>query len=140
MTNSNAQNLSTGHVATGSPLALRGFGPISYHARGVAAHGSATHAAVYDGATYYLESAANKKLFEENPKKYIPSFGGFCAYGVSVAKKFDGDPQIWKIVEGRLHLNLNQEVHKAFLADLPGAIKKADHAWPTIAGKAAAEL
>ena len=65
---------------------------------------------------------------EGSPKKYIPSFGGFCAYGVSVGKKLVGDLQIWKIVDGRLRLDLNQEIHKAILADLAGSIKKADHA------------
>jgi YHS domain-containing protein len=137
---SNKQNLSTGLVATGSALAMRGFDPVAYHTSKMATPGSAANAAVYDGATYYFQSDENKKKFEADPPAYLPSFGGFCAYGVSVGKKFDGDPQIWKIVNGRLHLNLNQEIHKAFLADLEGSIKKADQTWPSIAARPVAEL
>ena len=72
--------------------------------------------------------------------EYLPSFGGFCAYGVSVGKKLDGDPTIYKIVEGRIHLNLNADIHQAFLADVAGAIAKADVHWPSISDKAAAAL
>jgi YHS domain-containing protein len=139
-TTSNKQNLSTGIVATGSGLALRGFDPVAYHTHKAAKPGSAANAAVHDGATYYFESEGNRRRFEANPSAYLPSFGGFCAYGVSVGKKFDGDPQIWKIVNGRLHLNLNPEIHKAFLTDLEGSIKKADQTWPSIAGRPVAEL
>jgi YHS domain-containing protein len=136
----NEQNLSTGIVATGSALALRGFDPVAYHTHQAARPGNATFAAVHGGATYYFETEENRKRFEAKPSTYLPSFGGFCAYGVSVGKKFDGDPQIWKVVNGRLHLNLNQEIHKAFLSDLEGSIIKAEQTWPSIAGRPVAEL
>jgi YHS domain-containing protein len=138
-TASNKQNLSTRIVATASPLALRGFDPVAYHTHKVATPGSAAFAAAHDGATYYFVSEGNRKKFEANPSAYLPSFGGFCAYGVSLGKKFDGDPQIWKVVNGRLHLNLNPDIHRAFLTDLEGSIKKADQTWPSIADRPLAE-
>ena len=133
-------NLSTGLVATGFPLALRGFDVTTYTAGAGPRPGRAQFAVVEAGATYYFASESNAAAFKADPALYLPSFGGFCAYGVSVGKKFDGDPLIFRIVDGRLHLNLNGEIHQAFLADLPGAITKADRAWPTISGKAVAEL
>ena len=132
-------NISAGLVTTGFPLALRGYDAVSFFGSGPV-RGSAGHVRAHGGATYYFASEANAAAFEAAPDKYLPSFGGFCAYGVSVGKKFDGDPLVWKIVGGRLHLNLNADIHQAFLADLDGAITKADTAWATIAGAPAASL
>ena len=70
----------------------------------------------------------------------MPQYGGFCAYGVSVGKKFDGDPQLWKVEDGKLYLNLNEEIYQAFLADLDGNIEKADDTWPEIVHTAAGDL
>lgn len=139
MTN-NQLNLSTGLVATGHPLAIQGYDPVSYFTETAPQRGLASIAVVENGATYYFASQANADAFSKTPAKYLPTFGGFCAYGVSVSKKFDGDPTIYKIVDGRLHLNLNPEIHQAFLADLTGAIGKADKAWTQIADKSVGDL
>lgn len=133
MTASTRLNLSTGLVATGAPLALRGVDPVSYFTDGGPIAGEAAFAAVHDGASYYFASAANRDAFLAAPERYLPSFGGFCAFGVSVGKKFDGDPMIYKIEGGRLHLNLNPEIHGLFMADVASAVAKADQTWPTIA-------
>lgn len=135
-----ALNLSTGLITTGFPLALRGYDAVSYTQGSAPVAGSAKFAVVEGEATYYFASQANADLFSASPAKYLPSFGGFCAYGVSVGKKFDGDPQIFKIVDGRVHLNLNADIHTAFLADIGGAIANADKAWANIANTDAAAL
>jgi hypothetical protein len=80
------------------------------------------------------------EMFKVNPAKYAPQYGGYCAYGVSVSKKFDGAPQFWKIVEGKLHVNLSAEIAEKFKADVPGALTKADGNWPKIQGKAPSAL
>ncbi|OYY78389.1 MAG: hypothetical protein B7Y43_05715 [Sphingomonas sp. 28-62-20] len=135
-----ALNLSTGLITTGFPLALRGYDAVSYTQGSAPVAGSAKFAVVEGGATYYFTSQTNADLFSANPGKYLPSFGGFCAYGVSVGKKFDGDPQMFAIVDGRLHLNLNADIQAAFLADIGGTIAKADKAWTDIAEKDATTL
>ena len=136
----NDLNLSTGLVATGFPLALRGYDVTTYAAGASPQPGKADFSVVEDGATYYFASQANADAFKADPHRYLPSFGGFCAYGVSVGKKFDGDPMIFKIVDRRLHLNLNGEIHQAFLAATAEAIANADLAWPAISAMAASEL
>jgi hypothetical protein len=77
-------------------------------------------------------SAENRKTFEANPDKYVPAYVGFCAFGVSVGAKFDGDPRYWKIVDGQLYLNLNEDIQKTWLEDVPGNIEKANKAWKRI--------
>ena len=125
-------NLTNGHTADGAPLALHGYDPVAFFSQGAPAVGNASHASVHRGATYYFASKENKKTFERDPDRYVPAFGGFCAYGVSVGKKFDGNPRYWTIWKDRLYLNLNGEIARAFTADVPGAVAKAEKQWRNI--------
>jgi len=136
----NNLNVSTGLVLSGKPLGLAGYDAVNYFTTGTPQKGKAAHSVDHGGATYYFATADNAATFAADPQRYLPSFGGFCAYGVSVSKKFNGDPTIFAIVDGRLHLNLNEDIHAAFNADLTGAIAKADAAWPLIADKPVASL
>ncbi|MEM7279932.1 MAG: YHS domain-containing (seleno)protein, partial [Pseudomonadota bacterium] len=72
--------------------------------------------------------------------KYTPAYGGYCAFGVSVGKKFVGDPEVWKIVDGKLYLNLDTRIQADWIKDIPGRIKSADKQWTKIASKNPAEL
>ena len=105
-----------------------------------ATRGSAEYSSVYQNATYRFKSEANRQKFEQQPQKYAPQFGGYCAFGVSVGAKFDGDPEFWKIVDGKLYLNLNQEIQKNWLKDTSGNIDKARAQWKKIAKVAPAKL
>ncbi|MGI9475499.1 MAG: YHS domain-containing (seleno)protein [Hyphomicrobiaceae bacterium] len=132
-----------GVLVDGKPapgLAVRGFDVVAYHTVGKPTQGSAKFAAKFGAATYRFSSKANLQAFKANPSKYVPAYGGFCAYGVSVNAKFDGDPQLWKLVGGRLYLNLNRDIQTAFNKDVSGAIKKADVVWPRIASKLPSEI
>lgn len=134
------QNLSAGLTAENAPLAMHGYDPVAFFTRGTAALGSAEHATVHGGATYYFASDAHRKAFAKDPAKYVPAFGGYCAFGVSVGKKFDADPRYWTISEGRLYLNLNAEIAKSFQKDVPGAVAKAERRWVEIEHEAVGSL
>lgn len=133
-------NVTTGATAAGPGLAVHGYDVVAYFAQGAPVRGSAEFAAVHDGAAYQFSNAANLAAFEKAPEKYAPAFGGFCAYGASVGKKFDGDPYFWEIHAGRLYLNLNAEIQKAFEKDVPGAIAKAETKWRQIEHRAVGDL
>jgi YHS domain-containing protein len=136
----NEINTAPGLTTAGAPLALHGFDPVAYFSAGQPAQGDARHVATHNGAAYYFASKANLDAFEADPAKYAPQFGGYCAYGVSVGKKFDGDPRFWRIVDGRLYVNLNAEIAEKFNADTKGALKKAEASWPKIEDKAPSAL
>jgi len=70
----------------------------------------------------------------------VPAFGGFCAYGVALGKKFDGDPNFWKIVNGRLYLNLDGDIQAEWAKDTAGNITKADGNWGRIRATAVDKL
>tara|TARA_A100001391_G_scaffold48685_1_gene28962 strand:- start:20916 stop:21470 length:555 start_codon:yes stop_codon:yes gene_type:complete len=113
-------------------IALHGFDPVAYFTVGQPTRGSASFTAFHEGATYRFASAANRDRFKANPAAYAPQFGGFCAMGVALEKKLDGDPNVWKIVDGKLYLNVNPDVAVAWNRDIPGNIAKANENWPEI--------
>lgn len=119
---------------------MGGFDPVSYFNSGSPKRGSGYHTATYNGGTYLFASKNNKERFESNPAKYAPQFGGYCAYGVAVGKKFYSDPTIWKVVGGKLYLNLDAGIQKKWNKDIPGHIVKADSNWKDIEHKSPAEL
>jgi YHS domain-containing protein len=123
----NANNYST--------PAVQGYDVVSYFTGKRPVRGNGNFVAVHDGATYQFSSADNQKAFEKNPDKYVPAFGGYCAFGVSVGKKFIGDPEVWRIVDERLYLNLDTGIQSERLKDVPGRIKTANTNWRSIKDK-----
>lgn len=133
-------NVVPGLTAAGAPLGLHGVDPVAFIELENRVEGSAAHTAVYDGVAYYFASAANKATFEKKPTRYVPENGGFCTFGVSVGKKFDGDPNYAAVVDGKLYVFLNEEIYRAFDKDRKGTIKKAAKNWQRIQHVAATEL
>ena len=123
-----------------SAPAVSGFDVVSYFQGEKPLPGNGNHVATHEGATYLFVSEANKRTFEANPEKYVPAYGGYCAFGVSVGKKFVSDPTVWEIVDGRLYLNLDNKIKGMWIEDVPGNIAKADAQWPKIRPRAAAAL
>lgn len=126
--------------AAHSMPAVQGYDLVSYHQQGKPLAGTGMHTSVYEGETYLFISKENKAAFDKNPARYLPAYGGYCAYGVAVGKKFVGDPTVWEVVDGVLYLNLNKDIQTTWAKDTKHHIKKANQAWPTIKNKAASEL
>lgn len=133
-------NVSNGISAAGAPLAAHGVDLVALINNGNPVEGFATHTATYDGASYYFTTAANLEAFEANPTAYLPQHGGFCSFGVSVGKKFDGDPDQYLIADGKLYLFLNADTRAAFLKDVVGTAKTADDQWANIQSIAVGDL
>ncbi|WP_415896124.1 YHS domain-containing (seleno)protein [Neptuniibacter sp. PT34_22] len=113
-------------------VAIHGYDPVAYFTNEKAVEGSAKFTATHDGAIYRFASAKNRDLFNANADKYAPQYGGYCAMGVALNKKLDVDPQAFHIENGKLYLNLNKDVQKKWLTDVPGNLKTADRIWAGI--------
>ncbi len=74
-------------------IAIGGYSPVSYFEKERAEVGSIDHAVTHDGNTYHFASAEQAETFRANPQKYVPAYGGWCAYGTSVGEKFPVDPE-----------------------------------------------
>jgi YHS domain-containing protein len=117
-----------------------GYDVVSYFTESKPVRGSGRYTAEYRGVTYLFSSKQNKKTFEEDPRKYLPAYGGYCAYGVAIDKKFWGDPEVWEIVDGTLYLNLDKGIQQEWQKDKPGYITKANSNWNSIKDKSPGEL
>ncbi len=120
--------------------AISGYDPVAYFTESKAVRGSGFNVATYNGQTYLFASKENKELFQKNPEKYLPQFGGWCAYGVSIGKKFHTDPNVFAIVDGKLYLNLDKEIQEKWNADQNANIDKAHKNWIKISAKSLASL
>lgn len=119
----------------GKGVLLKGYDPVAYFTAGQPTRGSDQITATHNGATFHFANAANRDAFLKEPAKYLPEFGGFCAYGVASGYKVDADPTVWKIVDGKLYVNYNRSVGRKFGADTATFIKQANEKWPSLKEK-----
>lgn len=110
-------------------VAIQGYDPVAYFESSKAIEGKSEIKTEYQKATYYFSSEKNKTMFLKQPEKYVPQFGGYCAYGVSENHTSPTDPQAFTIVDDRLYLNYNLKVKELWSKNREERIKKADETW-----------
>jgi YHS domain-containing protein len=119
--------------ATG--LALGGYDPVAYFTVGKPIPGDASITAAHDGATFRFSSIANRDAFFKEPARYVPAFGGFCAYGVSQGYKVKIDPTVFRVIDGKLYLNYDASVGKKWNAQSASYIRDANAKWQELQSK-----
>lgn len=116
-----------------SNIALQGYSPVSYLDLGIAQKGVKEYKSEYEKVIYYFTSAEQKATFDKNPKKYLPQYGGFCAFGTYAGAKFRPDPTKYVVKNGKYYLflyNLELDAQQLWLAeDYNALVKKADENW-----------
>lgn len=120
--------------------AVHGYDVVAYFTQGKPVAGNDQFTAQYEGATYRFASAEHRDTFTADPAQYAPQYGGYCAFGTAMGRKFDGDPNAWAIVDGKLYLNLNKNIQARWKKDVPGFIRGAENNWPLIRSVADASL
>lgn len=113
-------------------VALKDFDPVAYFTQGQPIKGKKDLPYQWMGAKWYFSSAANRDRFIENPGKYAPQYGGYCAYAVSRGHTADISPKAWKIVDGKLYLNNGWIAASLWERNIPENIEKANKNWPKI--------
>ncbi len=120
-------------------LGVSGYSPVSYLTRNRAEPGSPLHHAEHEGVTYFFTDTRQVEVFKSDPERFLPAYGGFCAFGCSVDSKFVPDPTSFQVIDGRTHLFLkNAEVDAKQLwqdADERESRSKADAFWKNATGK-----
>jgi YHS domain-containing protein len=110
-------------------LALRGFDAVAYLTAEAAVKGDPRYEFAWNGAKWYFSSEENMNKFKADPVAYAPQYGGYCSFAVSKGYTADGDPEAWKVVDGKLYLNYNQDVKKMWEAEQEQRIRDADMNW-----------
>ncbi|MEM6462263.1 MAG: YHS domain-containing (seleno)protein [Pseudomonadota bacterium] len=94
-----------------------------------AVRGNAAYTADYNGAKWAFSSAENRDKFVADPARYAPQFDGHCAFGVAKGGKVPANPHLWRIVDGKLYLNITKNVVGFWEEDIPGNISTGTTNW-----------
>jgi YHS domain-containing protein len=134
---SSAAHARSPEIYTGilSATAVGGYDPVAYFRDGKPVQGKKEFSHTWKGVTWRFANAQNLDAFKAKPEAYAPQYGGYCAWAVSQGYTAKGDPKAWSIVDGKLYLNYNADVHKTWQKDAPGNISKADRNWPKVLEK-----
>ena len=125
-------NKETGYVANG-------YDVVAYFSNN-AIKGNKDYTFTYDNAKYKFSSKTNLEKFKANPKKYVPQYGGWCAYAMAAkAAKVAINPKTFEIRKGKLYLFYNKfftNTFESWLEEMPDKlIIKADSNWNKIKHK-----
>jgi YHS domain-containing protein len=122
-------------LKTRDGLAIQGYDPVAYFTDSKAAKGNAKFSSEYDGAKYLFASAEHKSLFDANPAKYAPAYGGYCGYAASINRLSPISPEWFQIEDGKLILQHNKKAFDLFNKELKENVVKADANWPGLVAK-----
>jgi YHS domain-containing protein len=93
-------NTKKGYVA-------EGYDVVAYY-NNKAVKGAKKYTATYDGVKFKFSTKKNLKVFKKTPEKYVPAYGGYCAYAIGLkGKKVSIDPKTFEIRDGKLYLFYN---------------------------------
>lgn len=133
----------------GTGYAVSGYDVVAYFDLDQAAVGQKQPAAVpgkssitadYNGSKFAFSSEKNKQRFLKNPEAFVPQYDGHCAYGVAQGGKVPGNPNLWRIVDNKLYLNITPNVVGFWEEDIPGNLNKSENNWVKIESKPASEM
>lgn len=127
----------TVNVAEGG-VALSGYDVVAYSTAGTATPGKTIYRANHDGAVYRFASRENLLAFEADAPRYLPAYGGYCAYGIRMGRKLPIDPTAFETVDGQLYVFLDRATRLTWEEDQAANIQIADKIWPDLADTEAA--
>ena len=108
---------------------LKGADVVAYFTQNAYVQGQPSIKSTYEKITFYFATAEHKALFDKEPMKYVPLYGGFCANGVSFGIPWGGDADTWRVFDGKLHIFGGAQSRDAFLLDVPKSRQLAEKYW-----------
>lgn len=118
-------------------VGLMGFDPVAVFPEGggVAKQGSSSLSLVYLQVTYHFATQQNRDLFMQQPEKFEPTYGGWCAYAMASGSKVDIQPQLFTIHGNRAHFFVSARAKQNFDRDVLGFETRADEFWKMFSGE-----
>ncbi len=117
-------------TATVEHIAIQGYDTVAYFTDGKPVKGSSEFEVPFDESKWRFANASHKNLFNADPERYIPQYGGSCALGLSFGVSVPANPENWAIVDGKLYMvaggKADLEEWKQHAAE---NIKAADKIW-----------
>ncbi len=119
-------------VYASNGVAINGFDPVAYFTDGAPVLGTDAYTSDWNGAKLQFASAENKAMFDAEPDKFAPQYGGYCAYALSKNAIAKTSPDAWTVADSKLYLNYDTSVREIWRQDQSGNIARADQNWPTV--------
>jgi len=113
-------------------IAIKGFDPVAYFVEQKPIRGDSTITFEWMGTIWYFTNEANRDAFAQDPERYAPQYGGYCAFGVSSGYGSSVDPKAWTVYNDKLYLNYSRSVRTKWLKDIDANITQADKEWPRL--------
>jgi len=107
-------------------IAIRGYDTVAYFTQSKPVEGKDEFSTEWSDAIWKFSSQEHLDLFVQNPDKYAPQYGGYCAYGVALMNLVKIEPEQWTIIDDKLYLNFNKKLNNKWKKDTAGYIKTAD--------------
>jgi YHS domain-containing protein len=114
-----------------APLGVKGYDPVAYFTEKVPTRGDPLFQHEWDGATYQFASAKHLEMFKADPDRYLPQYSNLCAASVAKGIKYEGNPEYWLVVDGRLYLFGGPQGPGLMMAD-PAMTRRADENYPKV--------
>ena len=111
-----------------------GYDVVAYQTENAAKAGDENISANFEGVKYRFISEANRTTFTADPARYLPAYGGYCAYAVSQGYTAKIDPEAFTVVNGKTYLNYSKGVQSKWQQDTAGYISSGDANWPKVLG------
>jgi len=119
-------------VNTENGWAIKGYDPVAYFTTGKPTPGMAQFTTTYKGVAYRFASAENRARFIAAPEKFVPQYGGYCAYAIALNQIADIEPDQWAIINDKLYLNNGFLAQTLWSFDKSGNITRGDRNWPLV--------
>lgn len=118
-----------------SNVGVSGYDVVAYFTDGRPVRGATQFKTTHQGVEYRFASAEHLAAFRAAPARYLPQYGGYCAWAISQNYTAPGNANNWRIVDGKLYLNYNDEIQRRWEADIPNFIRDANANWPGVLGR-----
>ena len=108
---------------------MKGADVVTYFTKNAYTQGKPSIKSSYENVTFYFSSAENKALFDKEPTKYLPEFGGYCANGIVYSIPWGGDADTFEMINGKLYIFGGKGSRDAFMLDVPKNVALANKYW-----------
>lgn len=110
-------------------VAINGYDPVAYFAQRAPVKGSELFKVEHEQVIWLFSSAENLAQFEHQPERYLPQYGGYCAYAMSHGFVVDTVPEAFTVLNDKLYLNYSLGVRETWLEDTKSYVDRADKQW-----------
>lgn len=110
-------------------LMLFGADVVAYITQNAYVQGKPEFSSNYQKVDFHFSSPEHKALFDAEPTRYIPQYGGYCANGIMFGIPWGGNASDFRVVNGKTYIFGGTVSQAAFELELDNNIALADEYW-----------